>query len=56
MAECPLLATGLAAGTNESLSNRRAAISWPNLVDAFRLNLLTVNLFLLSAGLTDDGE
>ena len=54
--ECPLLATGLAAGTNESLSNRRAAISWPNLVDAFRLNLLTMNLFLLSAGLTDDGE
>ena len=56
MAERPLLATGLAAGTNDSLSNRRAAISWPNLVDAFRLNLLTVNLFLLSAGLTDDGE
>ena len=35
--ECPLLATGLAAGTNESHSNRRVAMSWPNLVDAFRL-------------------
>ena len=36
--ERPLLATGLAAGTNESHSNRRVDMSWPNLVDAFRLN------------------
>ena len=35
--ERPLLATGLAAGTNESLSNKRVAMSWPNLIDAFRL-------------------
>ena len=38
MVERPLLATGLAAGTNDSHSNRRVAISWSNLVDAFRLN------------------